>query len=210
MTPAWTAPTVIAAAAPAWPKIDGPTTSPPAELGYSVAVTPPPFWSMISFSRGIAAGSASTLQSTPKQRLIASCTSVAGPAFSQMNHSTGFWEPRIEVVFRAADQFGPFEQRFPGRVEQVDVDVGFDPFPGFGPLHVEGQRLVFVDGDPEGVVFVGSAGPGSKSRQWSREQRRALSSSGGQAAVSRNFGVSQEAMSTPPPSIRLSLPAAVK
>src|SRR3954471_21867771 len=49
-----TAPTLIAAAEPACPKIVGPTTSPPEETGYSTSSTPPPFSSRANFNRGLA------------------------------------------------------------------------------------------------------------------------------------------------------------
>ena len=69
----------------------------PEDFGYSVALTPAPFSSRITFTRGLVTELASGLQppsdSLPKQRSIASCTSVSGPSFFQTKYSTGFWVP---------------------------------------------------------------------------------------------------------------------
>ena len=177
--------------------------SPPADSGYSVAVTPPPFWSRTNLS-------ASALGRFRQKRLIASCTSLAAPlSFSQSKNSSGLCVPALSSTLPSNSELASPSNRFAFGVEQEGVEVGLDPEPGLGPLQVERSASRRFDGDPEGAS-VCRRRPGSKSMQCVGARSSLHFESGGQPPESRNSGASQEAMSLPSPSIRLSLPAAEK
>ena len=157
------APTLIAAAVPLWPKIVGPTSSPPFDSSYSVSNHRRPVLEQ------------NQLDARFRRRAGFRIAGVAEAAVDHQHHFFGFAfgfgrfsvlpgdERRrfaVDVAaivdrddFRFAGDFGFFGVDF---AEQVGVEVGFDAVPRFRPADRKPQRHAHFDRDPEGVVFAGA------------------------------------------------------